>query len=215
MLSLWLSQIRFETISALKNSEQLLVSVIFPLGVLFFGEVTGNNSLLPLAIGVTVLGSNLAGPAIGLAFDRRYGSIKGWALTPLGVDGFLAGRFGALGLLTLIQTLVLIAANRIFGNSLEASISSLLALPLLMLGTIGIAITIASTLKVEAVLATANLALVLLSATAIWLQGLQLSFLNPLSAWLEVWNGNHLYLGVLFVYAGVFQVTARRTFKWD
>jgi ABC-2 type transport system permease protein len=212
---IWL-QIKFEFVSAAKNSEQQLISIVFPVGVLLLGEFLElANSLLALAIGVTVLGSNLAGPAIGLAFDRRYGSIKGWAFTSIGVRGFLAGRLGALFLQTLFQTSLLILVNYILGNELSGSSLTFIAFPLLIAGTAGIAVSIASTLRAEAVLATANLTLVLLSATAFIAVGTLWSWVNPLSMWLEVWQGNSSHLIGLFLYAVVFQVTAARSFKWD
>jgi ABC-2 type transport system permease protein len=209
-------QVKFEFVSAARNSEQQLISIVLPVGVLLLGRFSNlGESILALAIGLTVLGSNLAGPAIGLAFDRRYGSIKGWAFTTIGVRGFLAGRLGALFFQTVIQTLVLLAVSFALFNEFSASWLAILGYPLLIIGTAGIAVTIASTLRAEAVLASANLSLVLLSATA-WLAVDTIwSWLNPLSMWLQVWQGDAVYLLGLFVYAVVFQVTAARTFKWD
>jgi ABC-2 type transport system permease protein len=209
-------QVKFEFVSAARNSEQQLISIVLPVGVLLLGRFSNlGESILALAIGLTVLGSNLAGPAIGLAFDRRYGSIKGWAFTTIGVRGFLAGRLGALFFQTVIQTLVLLAVSFALFNEFSASWLAILGYPLLIIGTAGIAVTIASTLRAEAVLASANLSLVLLSATA-WLAVDSIwSWLNPLSMWLQVWQGDAIYLLGLFVYAVVFQVTAARTFKWD
>ena len=209
-------QVKFEFVSAARNSEQQLISIVLPVGVLLLGRFSNlGESILALAIGLTVLGSNLAGPAIGLAFDRRYGSIKGWAFTTIGVRGFLAGRLGALFFQTVIQTLVLLAVSFALFKEFSASWVAILGYPLLIIGTAGIAVTIASMLRAEAVLASANLSLVLLSATA-WLAVDTIwSWLNPLSMWLQVWQGDAVYLLGLFVYAVVFQVTAARTFKWD
>jgi hypothetical protein len=110
---------------------------------------------------------------------------------------------------------VLLVVSFALFNEFSASWLAILGYPLLITGTAGVAVTIASTLRAEAVLASANLSLVLLSATA-WLAVDTIwSWLNPLSMWLQVWQGDAIYLLGLFVYAVVFQVTAARTFKWD
>lgn len=216
MLKLIMRQAKFEVATSIRNSEQQLVSLVFPIGVLLLGRITPlDTSLLSLAIGVTVLGSNLAGPAISLAFDRRYGAIKGWAFTPLGVKGFIAGRLIAQVFLTILQSMVLVVVNFGLGQSFNAQPQTLVAFIFLVLGTSGLAITIASSLRAEAVLAIANLTLVLFSASAIWLLENSLQAINPLSMWLAAWKGSNIALLGLAFYATVFQVTAIRTFKWD
>lgn len=216
MLKRMWQQTKFEVINSLRNSEQQLVSLVFPIGVLFLGfAVSTSVSLVTIAIGVAILGSNLAGPAIGLAFDRRYGSIKAWAFTPLGVRGFLGGRLLSQLTLTILQSGLLLGVHKLMGGEVAASLLVLPGFVLLVIGTSALAISLASVLRAEAVLATANLTLVLFSASAIWLFEQSLAFLNPLSLWIAVWNGQVFGLLGLLVYAIVFQVTALRTFKWD
>ena len=81
------SQTKFETVSVLRNGEQLLLSIIFPLGLLIFLAETPllagldiiDSTADPLniavagALSLSLASSAFTGQAIATAFDRRYG----------------------------------------------------------------------------------------------------------------------------------------------
>jgi ABC-2 type transport system permease protein len=216
MLKKIIAQIQFEFVSAAKNVEQQLISLIIPIGILVGGNALGEiDNLLPLALGVSVLGSNLTGPAIGMAFDRRYGSIKGWAFTPIGSGGYLAGRLGALSIFALVQALLLSTIEFVQVGRIELNYLALPGIFALQVLAGSLAVTIASKLRAEAVLASANLALILLASTAALVNTGFASFLHPLSAWIAVTAGSLPHLFSLMALAGVAYVTAVRSFKWD
>ena len=85
-----ISQTKFETLSVLRNGEQLLLSVIFPLGLLVFLAKTplltglgvidvGADPMsiaVPGALCLSLASSAFTGQAIATAFDRRYGVLQ-------------------------------------------------------------------------------------------------------------------------------------------
>lgn len=174
----FLSQGKFETVSMLKNGEQLMVLLIFPLlGLLALAWTKVLDSYaaqlgasrLDLAVAgvltLCVMSTALTGQGIATGFDRRYGVFKFMATTPLGRSGLLVGK--GLAVLTviclqiLLVTLVALALGWTFTPALFA------ALPSIILGAAAftsLGLLIAGTLRAEATLAIVNLVWVLLAA---------------------------------------------------
>ena len=173
-----MAQARFETISVLRNGEQLLLSLVLPLGMLVFLATTpllsalgviadGADPLtvaLPAALSLCLASTAFTGQAIATAFDRRYGVLRQLATTPLGTSGLILGKLGAVIAVVIIQFALafIIALALGFRGSIDAAplvlttllgTAALLSLGLLMAGTV----------RAEATLAGANLIWVLMA----------------------------------------------------
>jgi len=171
-----LAQAAFETRMILRNGEQLLVTVIVPVLVLVgltrgtFVELPTQGAaridfVTPGVLALAVMTTSFTSQAIATAFDRRNGVLRLLATTPLGRGGLLAGK--VLGVLTveLVQVLVIGTVAVLLGwRPNPAGIG--LALVAILLGTAAftsLALLTAGTLRAEAVLAVANLALLVLA----------------------------------------------------
>lgn len=82
LISRVLAQGRYETVTALRNGEQLLVSIILPLlalfgtvwtGLLDTHETRGIDIAVPGVLALAVLSSAFTGQGIATSFERRYG----------------------------------------------------------------------------------------------------------------------------------------------
>ncbi len=171
-----LAQARFETLAVLRNGEQLLVTLVIPvvalvaLGVGSFVEVdTGGAARLdvvtPGILGLAAMAGSLTSQAIATAFDRRNGVLRLLATTPLGPGGLLAGKVLAVLAVAALQTVVVAAVALVLGWRPDPAgvAPALLALLLGVAAFTALALLIAGTLRAEAVLAVANLLLVLLA----------------------------------------------------
>ena len=170
-----LAQGRYETGNALRNGEQLLVSLILPLlalfGVVWSGlldtpEARGVDIAVPGVLALAVLSSAFTGQGIATSFERRYGVLAFLSTTPLGPAGLLLGKaVSVLALLTL-QVLVIGAAGLVLGWRPEVS-GILWMILFLICGAstfTALGLLIAGTTKPEATLALTNLLWVLLGA---------------------------------------------------
>lgn len=174
-----LAQGAYETISVLKNAEQLMVSLAFPLMAL--GSLTFTSFLdpwaqeagvqrvdiaLPGVLALCLLSTALTGQGIATGFDRRYGALQFLATTPLGSKGLIAGKLLAvLAVLALQYLLVGLSALALGWQPQLTGI--LLSLPTLLLGALAftsLALLIAGTVRAEATLAIVNMAWALLAA---------------------------------------------------
>lgn len=173
-----LAQARFETIAILRNGEQLLLSLIIPLGLLVFLattpllEVLGANRdglapvtlALPGALGLCLASAAFTGQAIATAFDRRYGVLKQLATTPLGTNGLIFGKLGAVVFVVLIQFVLAFGVALALGYDATVNWPALVLAALL--GTwsmLSLGLLMAGTLRAEATLAGANLVWVLMA----------------------------------------------------
>lgn len=171
-----LAQAAFETRMILRNGEQLLVTIVLPVLVLVGLARTGLVELdtgglaridvvAPGVLALAVMSTSFTSQAIATAFDRRNGVLRLLATTPLGRGGLLAGK--VLGVLAVeaVQVVVLVTVAVVIGWRPEpAGIPA--AVLAVLLGTAAftsLALAMAGTLRAEAVLATANLLLVLLA----------------------------------------------------
>ncbi len=171
-----LAQTSFETRAILRNGEQLLVTIVVPVIVLVgltratFVELdTAGESridfLTPGVLALAVMTSSFTSQAIASSFDRRNGVLRLLSTTPLGRGGLLAGKvLGVLGVEVVQIVVIGLTAVLLGWRPDPAGVG--LALVAVVLGTgafTSLAMLVAGTLRAEAVLAVANLALLVLA----------------------------------------------------
>lgn len=172
------SQAKFETLSVLRNGEQLLLSVIFPLGLLVFLAKTplltglgvidaGADPLsiaVPGALSLSLASSAFTGQAIATAFDRRYGVLRQLATTPLGTNGLILGKLGAVIVVVLIQYALVFATAAVLGFRGPVDVLGLILATLLGTASLlSLGLLMAGTVRAEATLAATNLIWVLMA----------------------------------------------------
>lgn len=167
------AQTRFETTTLLRNGEQLLVAVVLP-AMALVGIVLapypdlGPGSRVDVAtagvLGLAVVSTAFTGQAISTAFDRRYGVLRLFGVTPLGRTGLLFAKALAVLAVLAVQLVVLGALAAALGWRPEpAGIApALVALVLGSASFVALALLLAGTVRAEAVLAIANLLWVVL-----------------------------------------------------
>ncbi|WCE38538.1 ABC transporter permease [Brevibacterium sp. BDJS002] len=177
-----IAQTKFETISVLRNGEQLLLSLILPLGMLIFLAKTpllgalglvpeGTDPLtdpltvaLPGALSLCLASTAFTGQAIATAFDRRYGVLRQLATTPLGANGLILGKLGAVITVVIIQFLLAFAIA--LGLGFDGPVNAFALILTTLLGTaalLSLGLLMAGTVRAEATLAGANLIWVLMA----------------------------------------------------
>jgi ABC-2 type transport system permease protein len=171
-----LAQTLFETRAILRNGEQLLITVILPVLLLIVltrtdvldldtGGARRVDVVTPGVLALAVMSTAFTSQAIATAFDRRNGVLRLMATTPLGRGGLLAGKVLGVLLVEVVQVVVLGAVALALGWEPATAGLAPAALAVL-LGTAAftsLALLLAGTLRAEAVLAIANLVLVLLA----------------------------------------------------
>jgi ABC-2 type transport system permease protein len=152
----------------LRNGEQLLVSLILPLGALVGLAVSSVPSLgdgrridlaVPGVLALCVISSAFTAQTIATGFDRRYAVLRYLGVTPLGRDGLLAGKALATLAMVVIQVLVLGGVGLALGWH-PVGLGLLLAPVFLVLGVwvfVALALVLAGLVRAEGVLALANL----------------------------------------------------------
>jgi ABC-2 type transport system permease protein len=162
------AQARFELATLLGNGEQLLVSLVLPLGALVGLALTAAPSLgdgrridlaVPGVLALCVISAAFTAQAIATGFDRRYAVLRLLGTTPLGRGGLLWGKAWATLGVELLQWLVIGAVGLALGWR-PAPLGLLCAVPLLLAGTwafVALALLLAGLVRAEGVLALANL----------------------------------------------------------
>ena len=171
-----LAQTGFETRAILRNGEQLLVALGIPVLALVglvngtFVEIDTDGAsrvdfLTPGVLALAVMSSALTSQAIATGFDRRNGVLRLLATTPLGRGGLLAGKVLGVLVVQVVQVLLIGTTAAVLGWRPPVA-GVLLALLGVVLGTAAftaLALLLAGTLRAEAVLALANLLLLVLA----------------------------------------------------
>jgi len=169
-----LRQAGFEAKVALRNGEQLLLTLLLPALVLVgVTRVTsldlGDGDRPALAFGgvvaLAVVSTAFTGQAIGTGFDRRNGVLRLLATSPLGRSGLLAGKVLSVLALVVVQVVVLGVVAVFVGW--EPSLHLLAAVPAILLGVAAftsLGLLLAGTVRAEGTLAVANFVWVLLLA---------------------------------------------------
>ncbi|HQR78887.1 MAG TPA: ABC transporter permease [Actinomycetota bacterium] len=227
-------QALFDTRNALRNGENLLLTLVIPIAVLVLGLRTpmgGGRSdaeALVGAAGLAVLATAFTSQAITTGFDRRYGVLRMLGLTPLGARGLLAARTLVSLLIISAQILVLVALTFALTGWVPTDpariLQAVLAILLAVWGFTAWALLIAGALRAEATLAVANAIFLVLmfagglavpadslpwSGFAQWLPtgALVAAMSRPAIAWLP--------LAILIGWGAVGSLLATRYFRWD
>lgn len=167
------SQAWFELSTLLRNGEQLLVSVVLPLGALLGLALTQVPSLgagrridlaVPGVLALCVISAAFTSQAIATGFDRRASVLRLLGTTPLGRGGLLSAKALATLGVELVQWVVIGGVGLALGWRPRAA-GIPYALLFLAAGTwafVALALLLAGTVRAEGVLAVANLVWVLL-----------------------------------------------------
>ncbi|ACV08793.1 ABC transporter permease [Jonesia denitrificans] len=237
------AQARFELGAIVRNGEQLMVTILLPLGLLILLATTqvidlntqGLHAIefaTPGVMTLAIMSSALTSQAIATAFDRRNGVLRFLATTPLGQSGLLMGKILGVLLIAAVQ-LILITVVAYFLGWRPSLTGILLALPVAILGVAAftaLAQLLAGTVRAEAVIALANILLVVLLiggavlAPASQLPGVlqPIALLLPSGALGEALRGAFndgaippLSLVVLLAWSAALGWGARRLFQWS
>ena len=167
-----LAHAALEARTLLTNGEQLMVAIVLPalvlvgLRLLPVGRLDGVapiDTAIAATLATALVSTSFTSQAIQTGFDRRNGVLRWVATTPLGRDGYLAGKVLATLLVHVLQVIVLGTVALVLGW--RPGIGGLLgAVPVWLLGTIAfgaLGLLLAGRLRTEGVLAGANLVFVL------------------------------------------------------
>lgn len=229
-----LSQALFDARNALRNGENLLLTLVIPVAVLVLilktpigGDRTPAEALIA-SISLAVLATAFTSQAIGTGFDRRYGVLRMLGLSPLGARGLLAARTLVSLIIITAQTFVLTALTGLLsgwwpGDPLRIA-QAILGVLLAVWAYTALALLIAGALRAEATLAVANAIFLLLmfgGGLAIPASALPWSGLTswlPTGALVDVMSRPPLAAGpllVLLAWAVVSTAAAARLFRWE
>ncbi len=166
------AQARTETILALRNGEQVLLTLLIPLALLVGLTVLTVvpmatprvDSVTPRILGLAIMSSAFTSQAISLGFDRRYGVLKRLAVTGIPPWLIVGGRLVSALCVVVIQLVVLGVVAAILGWQPAAGgigwALLLIALGALAFGALGV--LLGGSLRAEIVLALANIIWLLL-----------------------------------------------------
>ncbi len=166
----------FEAATIMRNGEQILVTILMPV-LLLIGltkatfvaiDTTGTriDAVTPGVLALAIMAGAFTSQAIATGFDRRNGVLRLLATTPLGRSGLVLGKTLAVLAIEAGQVVVIGAVAVALGWR-PAAAGLLPAAVVALLGAAAftaLALVIAGTMRVEAVLAVANLLLILLAA---------------------------------------------------
>jgi ABC-2 type transport system permease protein len=154
----------------IRNGEQLLLTLIIPVLLLFaFGHEalvsigTGSriNFVVPGILALAVLSTAFTSQAIGTGFERRYGVLKRLGAAPLSRRGLIAAKTLTVLIVEVVQVAIVLLVGALLSWAPNASATAVIWVPLLLLaGTAafsGLGLLLAGTLRAEATLAAANL----------------------------------------------------------
>ena len=240
-----IEQGRYETMAMLRNGEQLMLNIIFPVMALIALRFTGlideyansvgvsrMDAAVPGVLALCVISTALSGQGIATGFDRRYGVLRFLATTPLGRNGLIMGKCIAVLVVVAIQFTLVAALGYGLGWRPDAIAVSRSIITMLMgAGAFtALGLLIAGTVRAEATLAIVNIAWVILAGAGgvefplksfpDWYAGIVAW--SPSAALGDALRGNfiqHQWLAdphwVLIVWTVVIGFVASRKFKWS
>lgn len=170
-----MQQGRYETITMLRNGEQLILAIVLPLMALVGLVVTpllddmGGSRVdvaTPGILALCAMSTAFTGQGIATGFDRRYGVLRFLSTTPLGRGGLIAGKILAVLVVLFLQVLVVAAVAGMLGwqPRLDAWLPGLGLLVLGAAAFTALGLLVAGTVRPEATLAITNLLWILLGA---------------------------------------------------
>ena len=136
-----LRQAGLETRTALRNGEQLLLTLVIPVVLLVAATRTrvvdlGPGERVSLAVAgvlaLAVVSTAFTGQAIATGFDRRNGVLRLLATTPLGRGGLVGGKCLAVLALVAVQVVVLTGVGLLLGWHPQAA-GALAAVPAVLM----------------------------------------------------------------------------------
>ena len=240
-----IEQGRYETMAMLRNGEQLMLNIIFPVMALIALRFTGlideyansvgvsrMDAAVPGVLALCVISTALSGQGIATGFDRRYGVLRFLATTPLGRDGLIMGKCIAVLVVVAIQFTLVAALGYGLGWRPDAIAFSRSIITMIMgAGAFtALGLLIAGTVRAEATLAIVNIAWVILAGAGgvvfplnsfpDWYGGIVAW--SPSAALGDALRGNfiqHQWLAdphwVIIVWTVVIGFIASRKFKWS
>ena len=161
------AQARTETTLALRNGEQVLLTLLIPLALLVGLTVLTIvpmaaprvDSVTPRILGLAIMSSAFTSQAISLGFDRRYGVLKRLAATAIPRWMIVGGRLVSALAVVVIQLVVLGVVAALLGwHPVTSGIGwalLLIAVGTLAFGALGV--LLGGSLRAEIVLALANI----------------------------------------------------------
>ena len=176
-LAMLAAQARTELVLLLRNGEQVLLSLVLPVGLLVvlstlsFVEITYPSKpdvarpdfFTPGVIALAVMSTAFTGQAIATGFERQYGVLKRLGATPLPRSTLLLAKTLSVLAVELLQLLLIGGVAYALGWHPQGNVGSVLAL--VVLGTAafsGLGLLLGGTLGGLVCLAVANLAWLLL-----------------------------------------------------
>lgn len=161
-----LSQARTEFVLTMRNGEQVLLTLIIPLGLLIGLSLLDVlpmdepkiDHVTPRILALAVMSTAFTGQAIALAFDRRYGVLKRLAATALPRWSLVGGRMLAVLGVVAVQLVVLGAVGAALGWRPDPA-GAPAAVCLILAGTAAfgaLGVLLGGALRAEIVLALAN-----------------------------------------------------------
>jgi ABC-2 type transport system permease protein len=215
-----LAHMRWELSILLHNGEQLLLTLIIPLGLLVLVR-----SLVPV-IATSVLAAMFTSLAIGTGFERRSGSLRFLGTTPLRRVELLAGKLLASLIILVFSLCLAVALAAILRCLPEWNAGAwLIAAVLVVLGSVAgaaWALFLAGSVRAEGVLAVANGVFIALVVTALALPG---SLPSPWASLVMIVpsvalanglvNPSLVPIVVLIAWAIAGVILASRRFTWD
>jgi ABC-2 type transporter len=240
-----IEQGRYETMAMLRNGEQLMLNIIFPVMALIALRFTGlideyansvgvsrMDAAVPGVLALCVISTALSGQGIATGFDRRYGVLRFLATTPLGRNGLIMGKCIAVLVVVAIQfTLVAVLGYGLGWRPDAIAVSRSIITMIMGAGAFtALGLLIAGTVRAEATLAIVNIAWVILAGAGgvvfplksfpDWYAGVVAW--SPSAALGDALRGNfiqHQWLAdphwVLIVWTVVIGFIASRKFKWS
>ncbi len=214
-----LAQAKFDVGNWLRNGEQALLNVLFPLAALA-GSTQLNLTATERAALIVLFSlgaSSFTSVAIATAFDRRAGALKVYGISPLGRRGFVQARVLASLAISALQIFVVTGLALIAKIDFAPTLILLAAAGLSTVAWISIALILASLLRAEAVLAVANL-LFIASTALTWMvhtDPSSLSFATPMSCAFAASQGSASALIGLSVWSITSLAAAIKTFRWE
>ncbi|HEX6817926.1 MAG TPA: ABC transporter permease [Ktedonobacterales bacterium] len=160
-----LAQTRAELLMTLRRGESVLVTMVIPVGVLFFAmalpivdHATAVQYFPPGVLAAAIISTAMVSLGIATAYERYYGVLKRLGSTPLTRGGLILAKILSVLAVEAIQVVLLLGIAAIFyGWRPQGSL--LAALAILLIGTAtfaGLGLLMAGALRADATLAAAN-----------------------------------------------------------
>ncbi|MFW2382061.1 MAG: ABC transporter permease [Acidimicrobiales bacterium] len=229
---------RSELRVAARDGEQLLLTAGLPILLLVFfslvdvlptGGTDAVDFLVPGMLTVALLSSGFVRLAIALGFDRSFGAIGRYAVSPVRVADFLGSRALAAAVIAVVQISVLFAVGAVLGwrPSLHPALAVVVIFALVAFFGLGLTLgSVTDGLRSLALANTIYIVLLLFSGVVFDIEELPgwlgaISKLLPTTAAAELLRattdgsaGQRWAWIVLTVWVVVSPVLALRTFRW-